>query len=95
MYVISYFHRIHFSHWHVLPENMTKAPATKDPAIKAPEDKSPRRSCFSFNTLSFQNQVEIFPATLLQVSSSLRSRCNSNLKRGGSREVLVGSSESG
>ena len=38
------------------------------------------------------NQVRIFPAMLLQISSS---SCDSNLKRGGSREVLVGISESG
>ena len=38
------------------------------------------------------NQVRIFPATLLQISSSW---CDSNLKRGGSREVLLSISGSG
>ena len=56
---------------------------------------SSRHSYFSCNTLFFLNQVRIFAATSLQISSLLRSRCNSNLKRGGSREVLVDISESG
>ena len=73
---------------------MTKATATNAPAKKAPNDKSPGHSYFSFNTLFFQNQVRIFPATLLQITDSLRLRCDSNLKRGGSREVLVGISKS-
>ena len=67
---------------------MTKAPATKAPGI----------AIFLFLTLHsifFQNQVRIFPATLLQISGSLHSRWDSDLMRGGSREVLVDISESG
>ena len=72
--------------WSILRSNedMTTAPATKAPGI-----------AIFFNTLFFQNQVRIFPATLLQISSSLRSRCDYNLKYGGSSEVQVGISESG
>ena len=53
--------------------------------------KAPGIAC---NILLFQNHVRIFPATLLQISSSLRSRRGSDFKRGGSREVLVGISKS-
>jgi len=67
---------------YIYNEDMTKHPATKAPGI-------------AINTLFFQNQVRIFPATLLQISNSLRSQCDSNLKRCGSHEVLVGISESG
>ena len=65
---------------------------------KAPATKAPGKTIFIFLTLHsifFQNQVSIFPATLLQISGSLCSRCDSNLKCGGSHEVLVGISESG
>ena len=58
---------------------------------KSPGEKSPKHSYFYFLTLHaifFQNQVRIFPATFLQISGSLSSRCDSNLKHGGSREVL-------
>ena len=67
----------------------------KAPDHKASDDKSPRHRYFSFRTLFFQNQVGIFPSMLLQISILLRSRCDSNLKRSGSREVLIGISESG